>query len=54
MVALRVSKNILKRLMNIYIHQAAGNYTGGRYMSLATLTFPYYFKVCYILPSIFH
>lgn len=33
MVTLRVSKNILKRLMNIYTHQAAGNYTGSRYMS---------------------
>lgn len=34
MVTLHVSKNILKRLMNIYIHQAVGNYTGSRYTSL--------------------
>lgn len=49
MVTLRVSRNILKRLMNIYIHQAAGNYTRSRYMSLIPFTSTYYFKIYYLL-----
>ena len=45
MVTLRVSRNILKRLMNIYIYQAAGNYTRSRYMDPLPFTSTYYFKI---------
>lgn len=49
MVTLRVSKNILKRLMNIYIHQAAGSYTESRYMSPIVYVRSCYFKIYYFL-----
>lgn len=49
MVTLRVSRNILKRLMNIYIHQAAGNYTRSRYTDSLPFTSTYYLKIYYLL-----
>lgn len=45
MVTLRVSKNILKRLMNIYIHQAAGVITPGAATCLPPFMLACYFRV---------
>lgn len=49
MVTLRVSRNILERLMNIYIQQAADNYTRSRYISPLPFTSTYYLKIYYPL-----